>query len=122
MIYTSYFANLSKIDKAKFKPISIARFLPKYLKIPEYTKLAPTRQLFSAYKDGRISTIQYEQIFVRDVLSKLMPSVVAEELRKTSFGKIPVLLCYERPESFCHRHIVRSWLSLSGESSEELKI
>ena len=36
------------------------------------------------------------------------PALVLQDLQK--IGKDVVLLCYETPEKFCHRHIAAQWL------------
>jgi uncharacterized protein (DUF488 family) len=43
--------------------------------------------------------------YLRDVLDKLDPAKVVEEL-----GFDAVLLCWEAPGRFCHRRLVAAWL------------
>ena len=45
--------------------------------------------------------------YYETVLSQLDPKQVYDELE----GRI--LLCFENPDEFCHRHIVAEWLELS---------
>ena len=97
---TSYFAKY-KGDNG----VSIALYTPKWFKGRTYKKLAPTSKLLFDYKNKKISDIEYIEIYKRDVLKKLNPKQVYEEL-----GKDSVLLCFEKVGSFCHRHIVALWL------------
>jgi uncharacterized protein (DUF488 family) len=46
--------------------------------------------------------------FYAETLSKLDPATVYSEL-----GESAILLCYERSEEFCHRHLVAKWLSMN---------
>ena len=42
-----------------------------------------------------------------------------EELYEMSGGKDIVLVCYEIPSDFCHRHLVADWLRERGFDIEE---
>ena len=33
-----------------------------------------------------------------------------------------ILLCYERPEDFCHRHIIANWFKAYGHECKELDV
>lgn len=75
-----------------------------------YPKLAPKYNWWSEWNkikdqmDAMESVRFYVNMYYNTVLSKLDPQEVYDELD----GRI--LLCYEEPELFCHRHIVASWL------------
>lgn len=107
MIYTSYFAKYRGRNG-----VSIARTQP--TTHPEYPDLMPSWYLLKDYKNNNIDEAEYEHEYYRDVLSHLDPAKVAADLN----GK--VLLCWERPENFCHRHIVAEWLNKHGYLVEEL--
>ena len=112
MIYTSYFAKAKYIENDK-KLVSIARFSPKGLTIASAPELMPTKEILLKYKqDGNEE--EYIEAYHRDVLSKLSPSKIAIKYRNK------VLLCYERPEAFCHRHLIAQWLKDHGFKCEEL--
>ena len=98
---TSYFAKY-KGENA----VSISAKCPDWYKGREYKKLAPKYWFFKAYKDGDITKEEYTFCYKTEVLDKLDPKVVYEEL-----GTNSVLLCYEKIGDFCHRHIVSKWLS-----------
>ena len=111
MIYTSYFG----CKKWKDMPsVSIARWAPKGISIQGYPMLYPPSDLLWSYKQGQIDQEQYTEWYKKEVLDKLDPKQVYEDLN----GK--VLLCYEKSGAFCHRNIVASWLREAGFSCEEL--
>ena len=77
-----------------------------------YPKLAPKKEFWKVWHDniGKISEEEnnryYIEEFYKQVLSNLDPKEVYDELE---YG---ILLCYEEPEEFCHRHIVAEWFNL----------
>ena len=101
-----YFSKL--INPATMNLIGISQSIPKYLKgkIRVYKPLCPPWSLVSASKNGEITELQYEEEYTSTILNNLDPEKVYQEL-----GHDAVLLCWERPEKFCHRHIVSKWLS-----------
>lgn len=119
MIYTSYFSS-KKYNKED--GVSIARYT-KFWNGPVYEKLYPSKTLLSWWKHKRengqhkdpIYTRQYIQAYYEETLSKLDPYEVAKELD----GK--VLLCYEKPNELCHRHLVTNWLLSNGIKCKEIE-
>jgi len=98
-IKTSYFANYKKDDA-----VSIAFSTPNWFKGEKYKKLAPPKKLLFDYKSGLVNEKEYREVYLKDVLNKLNPSEIAKELNNK------VLLCYEKPEDFCHRRLATEWL------------
>lgn len=101
MIYTSYFGNIKKL--CGLFPISIARITPPFLNIASYIKLAPTFSMLKMPIDKYL--LEYNKI-----LENLDPNKVIEDLNEIAGGKPLVLLCYEKPNEFCHRQLVSAWL------------
>ena len=100
---TSYYSKNANNKNA----ISIAGKCPDFYKGREYKTLAPKYWFFKKYKkdgDEEFYTKQY----YKEVLNKLDPKKTYEEL-----GENAILLCWEAPDKFCHRHIVAKWISLS---------
>jgi len=96
---TSYFSKSSKNPNA----VSIARSSPVWYTGQEYKKLAPSYNLLMKYKnDG--DQEYYIKKYNEEVLDKLNPSEVFKEL-----GSEAILLCWEGPKKFCHRHLVANW-------------
>ena len=107
MIYTSYFAKLKQIDK-DITPIAICAEIPPWFQGFSYRRLAPTWTMLSEYKRTN-NQYMYEFLYRRNILGMLNAKQVEEDLMRMSGGKDVVLLCYENPQAFCHRHLVRDW-------------
>lgn len=106
-IYTSYFANMHNIREG-ITPVSIALRKPVMIDVHEYQKLAPTQFILNEYKkDG--DKKKYIQRYKKDILSKLNPEQVIQDLWNIAGGDV-CLLCYEKSGTFCHRNIVSHWL------------
>jgi len=103
-----YFSKL--INPATMNLIGMSQSIPKYLKgkIRVYKPLCPPWSLVSASKNGEIKELQYEEKYISTILNNLDPEKVYQEL-----GHDAVLLCWEQPEKFCHRHIVSKWLTMN---------
>ena len=48
------------------------------------------------------------------MLAQLNPKEVEKLLYWMSDGRDVALVCYEKPEGFCHRHLVADWLNENG--------
>ena len=120
MIYTSYFGAIRNLPK-NIIPISICGKAPDNWKGLQYKKLAPKYKFFMEWKKTHDNDF-YIRHFNDEVLSSLDPSKVVEELYEMSGGKDIVLVCYEIPSDFCHRHLVAKWLSDHGYPCTEISI
>lgn len=109
---TSYFAQLRKIPAEL--AVSIARWKPGWFHGREYLALAPPSQLLDAWKKRLVTEEQYAEVYRKEVLSKLNAADVVADLPEGAY-----LLCYEKPEDFCHRHLVAEWLRENGYECEE---
>jgi hypothetical protein len=107
MIYTGYFAKLKTYENAGLIPVSIAGKAPNFYKGVQYKGLAPRWEMFNDWKKGKIDDMQYTSIFLQH-LETLDKEAVRRALE--NFGENVILLCYEKPGDFCHRHIVADWL------------
>ena len=120
MIYTSYFAKLSKLPP-NVVPISICGKAPIWYNGLQYKKLAPKYSFFSEWKKNGDNNYYIEH-FNDEVLSTLSPQTVYSELLKLSGGKDIALICYEKPADFCHRHLVAEWLTTNGIKCDEIAL
>lgn len=113
-MYTGYFAKLKTYEKEGLIPISICGKAPDWYNGFQYKKLAPKYNFFIEWKSGshKGDNEYYIEHFNDEVLDTLNKNDVIEDLKKFSndIDKI-VLLCYEKPNDFCHRHLVANWLS-----------
>lgn len=112
MIHTSYFANLKKLPTG-FVPISICGKAPEGYRGIQYKKLAPKYDFFMEWKQTHDNE-KYIKCYNEQVLAVLDPHEVFAELKTLSGGRDFVLVCYEKPEDFCHRHLVAKWLVDNG--------
>lgn len=121
MIYTSYFSNINRIKKINPEPnlISIARKSPSWYTGKEYKLFAPSWNILTQYKNslpiGREKL--YTERFFNEILAPLDLQI---EKIITELGNNPILLCYEKPDQFCHRFLVSEWLNKKGFDCEEL--
>lgn len=106
MIRTSYFAGIKKFDLDISDCISISRNPPRGYKGKCLDVLAPSVELLCGMKNGYIG----ESAFNHKYLSEIEFAIDGnfDKLKRLIDGK--VLLCYEKPEDFCHRHILAEWL------------
>lgn len=105
-IYTSYFANGKKLRKNGIKMIGIALFPPKWFYGPTLREVAPTYSILHEE-----SHEVYTARFKKEVLAKVDPKMFVEVVERISQGTDVALCCFERPDDFCHRHIVAEWLN-----------
>ena len=102
MIYTSYFANWRKFP-AGFDQYSIARFSPVGFKGKSLLELSPSQEILSKYKNKKISNEEYEKLYI-DQLKSIDVLSILNKLGNS------ILLCYEKKEDFCHRHILSKYV------------
>lgn len=113
MIYTGYFAQVKKYRDAGLVTLSIARSA-RYYSGERFPVLAPPVEIINLSEDDYIPR------YFTCVLNKLNPLIIAEELKK--YGENIVLLCHEKPSSFCHRQLVAGWLKDAGIHCEEFVV
>lgn len=138
MIYTTYFANLKKLDRKISCPIAICGKSPKGYRGLEYKKLAPKYWFFKEWKESRDNDF-YITNFCKEVLEPLKAEEVVEDFRiliNNVYGcniakdieegykwweRVPFdiyLVCYEK-DGFCHRHLVADWFNKNEIKIEE---
>ena len=117
MIYTGRFAEVANYERFGFIPVSIAGKAPPYYHGIEFKTLAPKYVWWQEWHDKKLSNEWYREQYQKTVLDKLNPKVIANRLNQ--FGDNVILLCYEKPEEFCHRQLVANWLRQGGISVYE---
>lgn len=135
MIYTSYFAKVRNLPE-NIVPIAVCAIVPQWWKGLSYKRIAPPKSLVLSYKQN-LDKEHYQQLYTKQVLDKTAPKIVLREL----FKLLPrdfqnklsshdwwcnsqyhiLLLCYEKPEDFCHRHLFAEWMTESGYEIREWK-
>lgn len=111
-IWTTYYANLKNLPEY-ILPVSIAGWAPKGWSGEEYKKVAPKKSWFWEYKKTGDQEF-YVTMYYKTVLSGLSKESVVNDLENI-LSRHPecteiALVCYEKPEDFCHRHILGAWL------------
>lgn len=117
MIYTTYFSKLKSLPK-DIVPISICGKAPSWYKGLQYKKLAPKYDFFMKWKENHDNNY-YIHCFYSKVLSELNPTQVVNDLIAMAAERDIALVCYEKPEEFCHRHLVADWLRKYGHDIKE---
>ena len=125
-IATGYFAKAKDYADMGYALVSIAKvapwFLPKGLNVYHLPELAPTDEILEL----RHKPEEYAPRYEINILSNLSVCKIIRQLeliaRQESSDKV-VLLCYESPEKFCHRHLVAKWLGdFLAQSISELEV
>lgn len=111
---TGYYAKLKTYISLGYVPVSIAGKCPDWYDGLEYKVLAPKYNFFVEWKYGahKGDNEYYVDQFNKCVLNGLNRDSVIGELENlagVTHDKI-ILLCYEKPTDFCHRHLVAEWL------------
>ena len=106
-IYTSYFSNARKLAENDIEPIGIALFPPKWFLGTTLRQVAPT---YSILKSSETEDIYIER-YRREVLGRLDVNRLLKDIELYSKGKDVALCCFEKPDEFCHRHLLAEWLN-----------
>lgn len=122
-IYTTYFANIRKLS-SNIVPISVARYTPRWYFGASCVMLAPTEWMVNTWKNDvghlRYKQEDYRADYYSNVLNRLNPGDVVTWLNVITGGKDAALCCFERPEEFCHRHLLADWLRKAGFECSEI--
>lgn len=116
-IFTSYYANYRKFGD--LVPVAISIYPPNGFKGKLFQKIAPTKEMLEAYKRNK-NEQEYKERYWHDVIKKYNPKELYEEIKRLVDGKDCVLLCFEKPNDFCHRHLFATWMNKNGYNIQEL--
>ena len=126
--YTSYFGRVKKILEVEPDAglVSIAGKTPEWFTGCKFKKLAPHynwwiewHERFKDNLESRESKMWYTNKYIDTVLKHLDARETAQKLKEAVGYKTVFLLCYEKPENFCHRHIISKWLNNAGVDCRE---
>ena len=118
-IWTSYFANIKKLENDGIYCVAICNKVPTFFKGPNIESVAPNNSILWEYKKSAETDTdkeRYRQRYIDEVLCayRFHPEYFTDLLQSFSDSensKDIALLCYERPDDFCHRHILAEWLN-----------
>lgn len=100
-MFTSYYAKHGTDPRS----ISISAKAPPWYVGRTYPLLAPTWDIINGVKARRITEAQYTTQYMAILKERgVTPQRIINELDDS------ILLCYEVPSDFCHRHIVAAWI------------
>lgn len=117
-IYTTYFGNLGHLPP-EIVPIAICKKVPIGWRKKTYKRLAPPSDLLLDWQ-ARHDEAAYREEYRRRVLDRIDPELCRIYLTETlGEGHDVALVCYERPEKFCHRHLVAEWFREHGIACNE---
>lgn len=117
-IYTTYFAKVKQLP-ATIYPIAISRTIPPYFNIDRYAPLAPSVSILNGWRANHNEKVYIERYY-DEILSRLTPQRVVQDLAQISHCNDIALVCFESSEKFCHRHLVAQWLRESGIDCREI--
>ena len=106
-IYTSYFGNSKKLQQAGIKVIGISLYPPRWFNGISLKQVAPTKSILFA--NGQTQE-DYTRRYRAEVLSQQDMQQFLKTVEQASGGQDVALCCYEKPEDFCHRHILADWI------------
>lgn len=107
MIYTGYYSKVNVYKSSGFTVVSISRTEP-FLVDGKISFLAPDENILRRYKNGEIDEMEYKNLYLEQ-LNKIGIVNILTEIH--SFGDNVVLLCWEAPDKFCHRHILADYIN-----------
>ena len=130
MIYTSYFAKMNKLP-GNVIPIAISLTVPKDVTCLHYKALAPSGYLLKRYK-----TDENVEAYIKSYTSSVLDKLTVQSVLNAIYQILPAnvlmrydldpdtwymstdisvcLMCWERPDKFCHRQLVRDWLNANN--------
>ena len=109
MIYTGYYSKIKEYADSGLTLLSISRTKPEFAKsCIDITQLFPSDKILWDHKKGKIDEMEYTSKYL-DQLNELGVDRIIKMIQ--IFGDNVVLLCWESPEKFCHRHILADYIN-----------
>ena len=109
MIYTGYYSKMKEYADLGLTLLSISRTKPEFAKsCIDIPQLFPSDKILWDHKKGKIDEMEYTSKYL-DQLNKLGADRIIKMIQ--IFGDNVVLLCWESPEKFCHRHILADYIN-----------
>jgi hypothetical protein len=109
MIYTGYYGGLSHIV-GDITKVQVSNLAPVPVDIRFEKAIPDWAFIVKPYKDGLITKEEYEERYTLQ-LDKFRENILGVTEYFNSTGKDYILLCYEKPGDFCHRHILADYIN-----------
>ena len=117
MIYTGYYSKIKEYADSGLILLSISRTKPEFAKsCIDIPQLFPSNKILWDYKKGKIDEMEYTSKYL-DQLNELGVDRIIKMIQ--IFGDNVVLLCWESPEKFCHRHILADYINKNSNINVE---
>lgn len=112
-IRTGYFSQQKKYEELGCLPISISRISPKWYHGYTAIEISPSAELLYEYKHNSVNIEQYTTEYLCELDKRVVNVYLSqwEKLVEKHNVKGVVLLCYEKPTDFCHRHLLANFLN-----------
>ena len=119
MIYTSYYANVKNIDREKYYTAQISNSAPFSLDFKIDLFIPDWKNIVQPHKLMEITDEEFKERYINQLkLNKDKIEELVKELQNKD--KPTVLICYEKPDKFCHRFILAEFInSLVGKNIVE---
>lgn len=114
-IYTSYFGKKKELEKNGITIVNIALYPPRWFRCSSIKEVAPSYSILKNTKDDE----EYTQRYKAEILSKVSPEQLLNTIASLSNGHDIALCCYEKPNEFCHRHLIADFLNANGADIKE---
>ena len=105
-IYTGYYGKRLEYNAIK---VAVSRTLPIGWMNLVYQSLSPSNKLLNQYRENLINRDEFKELYLKEI-NRLDKKEVYEYFNELLKYDNVVLLCYEKPYQFCHRHILAEWL------------
>ena len=125
---TSYFAKIKWLaDNGYQNIVAVSGWVPDFYKklmvkspyqnvrFRRCLELAPRKEWFFKWKNGEFDNTRYIELYKETVLDKLNFNDIIHYL-----GEDAVLICYEKPDDFCHRQLISEWINSYGLECSEV--
>lgn len=115
---TSYFAKYSRLpqeEKDKYLPIAISTSVPKWFTecYNHIIEVAPNQSSVYKLKNGIMEISEFAQEYIEILQHWVRLEEFIEYLKdlEKEYSKEVILLCYEKSEDFCHRHLFANYIN-----------
>ena len=109
MIYTGYYGGLQKVSGSVVK-VQVSNSAPVPVDIVFEKAIPDWAFIVKPYKDGTITKEEYTERYLQQ-LDKFGENIIGVARYFNESGKDYILLCYEKPGDFCHRHILADYIN-----------
>lgn len=114
MIYTSYYG-FRHLNRNRHYLVQVSNSTPPGV-TPDFVfheAIPSWRTIVNPYKEGLLSQEQYTELYLRELAQQYVTGRITAVLKRIielAGDRDVVLLCYEKPSSFCHRLILGQWI------------